>query len=281
MSRSARVVEAGRTELPAVEGVLNYLAPASEKPVNYTYKPPPGVAWRSGTPEPHAVSIRDARALERHPSLDVEGFALLDQATATRDFGDKNARAAYEREVEELLKSVTGAGRVVVFDHTLRSVSAETREKMGARPPVLYVHNDYTTMSGRRRVTDLLTPEDAAERLRGRHAVVNVWRPIGAPVEELPLAVCDARSIAADDWVPTDLMYPDRVGEVYSVRYNPAHRWYYYPALRPDEALLIKTYDSAEDGRARFSAHSAFVDPTSPPDARPRQSIEVRALVFF
>jgi hypothetical protein len=280
MRQSRSVVEAA-TELPAVEGVLNYLAPTAEKPVNYTFQPPRGVAWRSGTPEPHAVAIRDARALARRPSLDVEGFALLDQATGTRDFQDEEARSAYEREVEALLKGVSGAERVVVFDHTLRSVSAETRDKIGARPPVLYVHNDYTTVSGRRRVTDLLDPEEAAERLRGRHAVVNVWRPIGAPVEELPLAVCDARSIAADDWVPTDLVYPDRVGEVYSVRYNPAHRWYYYPAMRPDEALLIKTYDSAEDGRARFSAHSAFVDPTSSPDARPRQSIEVRALVFF
>jgi len=111
--------------------------------------------------------------------------------------------------------------------------------------------------------------------------VVNVWRPIGGPVEEFPLAVCDARSIARDDWVPTDLVYPGRLGEVYSVRYNPAHRWYYYPSMRPDEALLIKTYDSAEDGRARFSAHTAFVDPTTPPTAAPRESIEVRALVFF
>ena len=281
MSPLLHVVGAATAELPAVEGVLNYLAAAAEKPVNYTFQPPPGVAWRSGTPEPHTVSIRDARALERRPSLDVEGFALLDQATATRDFRDKDARSAYEREVEGLLRSVTGAERVVVFDHTLRSVSAETREKIGARPPVRYVHNDYTTVSGRRRVTDLLESTEAAARLRGRHAVINVWRPIGVPVEELPLAVCDARSIAADDWVPTDLMYPDRVGEVYSVRYNPAHRWYYYPALRPDEALLIKTYDSAEDGRARFSAHSAFVDPTSSPDAPPRESIEVRALVFF
>jgi hypothetical protein len=89
------------------------------------------------------------------------------------------------------------------------------------REPVRYVHNDYTSWSGRRRVTDHLEPEHAAERLRGRHAVINVWRPIGGPVEEAPLAVCDARSIAPRDLIPTDLVYPDRVGEVYSMTYNP------------------------------------------------------------
>jgi hypothetical protein len=91
----------------------------------------------------------------------------------------------------------------------------------GVREPVRYVHNDYTSWSGRRRVTDHLEPEHAAERLRGRHAVINVWRPIGGPVEEAPLAVCDARSIAPRDLIPTDLVYPDRVGEVYSMTYNP------------------------------------------------------------
>jgi hypothetical protein len=111
--------------------------------------------------------------------------------------------------------------------------------------------------------------------------VVDVWRSIRGAVEESPLAVCDARSIAPDDRVPTDLVYPDRVGEVYSVRFNAAHRWYYYPRLRDDEALLIKTYDSLEDGTARFSAHTAFEDPSAGAGARPRESIEVRALVFF
>lgn len=81
--------------------------------------------------------------------------------------------------------------------------------------------------------------------------------------------------------MPTDLVYPDRVGEVYSVTYNPGHRWFYYPAMQPGEALLIKTYDSLEDGRARFTAHSAFDDPGTAPGAAARRSIEVRALVFF
>ena len=266
-----------------VEAVLNYLAPMAGKPVNYTFPPPPGVPWRSGTPEPHTVPIRDARTeLAHEATLDVEGFALRGHASATRNFHDEGERrAVYEPELDALLRTATGATRVVVFDHTLRSASSEVRHSTGARPPVTYVHNDYTTASGPRRVTDLLDPAEAARRLRGRHAVVNVWRPIGATVEQFPLAVCDAQSIAADDCVPTDLVYPDRLGEVYSVRYNPAHRWYYYPYMRPDQVLLIKTYDSADDGRARFSAHSAFADPASPPTAPARQSIETRVMLFF
>jgi len=108
-----------------------------------------------------------------------------------------------------------------------------------------------------------------------------VWRPLQRPVEQAPLAVCDAQSIAPEDLVATDLIYRDRLGEVYSLTYNPRHRWFYYSAMVPGEVLLIKTYDSLEDGRARFTAHTAFDDPNTPPDAAPRESIEVRALVFY
>jgi len=130
-------------------------------------------------------------------------------------------------------------------------------------------------------VTDLLEPARAAELLEGRHAVINVWRPLHRPVEQAPLAVCDAQSIAPEDLVATDLIYRDRLGEVYSLTYNPRHRWFYYPTMTPSEVLLIKTYDSLEDGRARFTAHTAFDDPNTPPDAAPRESIEVRSLVFY
>src|SRR5262249_38878371 len=116
---------------------------------------------------------------------------------------------------------------------------------------------------------------------KDRHAVITAGRPIGRPVEQAPIAVCDAQSIAPEDLIATDLVYPDRLGEVYSLTYNPRHRWFYYPAMVPRELLLIKTYDSLEDGRARFTAHTAFDDPTSPAGAAPRESIEVRALVFY
>lgn len=267
---------------PAVRGTLTYVAPSAEKPVSYAYPPPPGVPQRGGRPERHQVAIHDARHLPSPPTLDREGFALREAPTAVRDFAnDAVIRGAYYAEVERLLRAETGASAVVIFDHTLRSDSDQQRKELGAREPVRFVHNDYTALSGRRRVSDHLEPEEAARRLQGRHAVVNVWRPIGSAVQQAPLALCDARSIAPDDLIPTDLVYPDRVGEVYSVRYSPGHRWHYFSAVRPEEVLLIKTYDSLEDGTARFSAHTAFDDPTASGDAAPRASIEVRALLFF
>jgi len=265
-----------------VEAQVNYLTPMAEKPVNYTFQPPSGVPWRSGRPEPHRVEVRDARTLATRPSLDEQGFTLIARGTSVANFYDAaEVRSVYYPEVEELLKTATGAAEVVIFDHTLRSASAERRAAGGIREPVRYVHNDYTLVSGRRRVTDLLEPARAAELLKGRHAVINVWRPIHRPVEQAPLAVCDAQSIAPEDLVATDLVYRDRLGEVYSVTYNPRHRWFYYPAMAPDEALLIKTYDSCEDGRARFTAHTSFDEPNTPSDAAPRESIEIRALAFY
>jgi hypothetical protein len=130
-------------------------------------------------------------------------------------------------------------------------------------------------------VRDLLEAEEAEERLKHRFAVINVWRPIRGPVQEAPLAVCDAQSLAPQDFVAMDLKYRDRTGEVYSVTFSPNHRWFYFPNMQKNEALLLKCYDSLEDGRARFTAHSAFDDPTSLPDAAARESIEARTLVFF
>jgi hypothetical protein len=125
--------------------------------------------------------------------------------------------------------------------------------------------------------------EEAARqaRLRNRFAEINVWRPIRGPIESAPLAVCDAQSIDPMDFVPTDFVYRDKIGEVYRFTYNPRHRWSYFPRLERGEVILLKCYDSKEDGRARFSAHTAFDDPTSAPDGAPRESIEVRALIFW
>jgi hypothetical protein len=142
------------------------------------------------------------------------------------------------------------------------------------------VHNDFTAKSARTRLRVELDNE--ADELLGRHfAIVNVWRSIRGPVFDAPLAVCDARSIAPDDLVASDLIYRERTGEVYQVVHSDAHRWFYVSALQPEEALLLKGYDSAEDGRARFAPHSAFEDPNTPSGAPPRQSIEVRAFVFY
>jgi hypothetical protein len=269
--------------LQAVEAELNYLRAGEGRPVSYTFQPPPGVPWTSGALEPRRVTIRDARPLAAagELSLDRSGFERIAHQSALSDFGDDTAiRSIYYSESAQVLLKATGGAKVVVFDHTLRDSLNGSRATSSLREPVRRVHNDQTFVSGPRRVRDHLPADEAAQRLRHRFAIINLWRPLDV-VEQLPLALCDARSIAASDLVPGDLVYKDKVGETFSFTHNPAHRWYYFPKLRPDEALLLKIYDSREDGTARLTAHTAFEDPTTAEGAPPRRSIELRALVFW
>jgi hypothetical protein len=269
--------------LHAVEAELNYLRAGEGRPVSYTFEPPPGVPWTSGALEPRRVTIRDARPLAAagELSLDKSGFERIAHASALTDFSDDAAiRSIYYNESAQVLIKATGAEKVVVFDHTLRDSLNGSRATSSLREPVRRVHNDQTFVSGPRRVRDHLPADEAAQRLKHRFAIINLWRPLDV-VEQLPLALCDARSIAASDLVPSDLVYKDKVGETFSFTHNPAHRWYYFPKLRPDEALLLKIYDSRDDGTARLTAHTAFEDPTTPDGAAPRRSIELRALVFW
>src|SRR2546425_2025380 len=263
-----------------VEATINYLAAMPERPFFYLYDPPAGTPWRNTRGDRHTMAIRDARRLDPPPSLDWEGFRLARHVTAVEDLYDEDAvKRVYYRELEALVKDVTGASRVVAFDHNLRSATRAERGESGVQGPVRYAHNDYTEQSGPQRVRDLLGAE--AERLlRSRFAVINVWKPIRGPVEQAPLAVCDARTIGPEDFVPTDLRYRDRTGEVYSLRFSPTHAWFYFPRMQADEAMLLKCFDS-DRSCARFTAHSAFDDPGSRADAPARESIEVRTLAFF
>ena len=271
-----------RIHAAAIQAPLNFLRPMAARPVSYQYDPPPGVPRRSGTYDPHDVLIRDARPLAVDLSLDVEGFALLQRATAFRSFNDAAAiRQAYFPEVEQLIAEATGARQVIAFDHNVRNAARADNGEPGIRGPVQSTHNDFTARSGRDRAFSELAARglDAA-LLDSRFAIINLWRPIGRPVEKSPLGLCDAGSIAPGDLIVNDLVYRDRVGETYALRFNPTQLWYHFPRLTPDEAILIKGYDSAEDV-ARFTAHSAFEDPASRSDAPERESIEVRALVIY
>ena len=141
------------------------------------------------------------------------------------------------------------------------------------------MHNDYTEHSAPQRIRDLMGAE--ADTLIGRrYQFINVWRPIRGPLRDAPLAMCDARSVSPGDLIPTDLIYQDRTGEIYLMRHNAKQRWFYVPEMRADEALLLKCFDSATDGRAVLSPHGAFEDPTAPADVLPRESIELRTIAF-
>ncbi|MBR0646017.1 CmcJ/NvfI family oxidoreductase [Plastoroseomonas hellenica] len=262
-----------------IEATLNFLRPVAGRPARYVTDPPPGVPRTNIESEPHRVTIENGRLREHSFTLDAHGFALLRAPTRFADFYDEDAiRDRYLPEVEAVLKQALVASRVVAFDHNVRN-ARRAAINAALREPAKRVHNDYTYRSAPQRVRDVL-PEEAERLLTRRFAIVNLWRPI-APVLESPLALAEGLSIAERDLVASDLIYADRIGETFSVTWNPAHRWVYFPHQQPEEALLIKCYDSAIDGRARLSAHGAFDDPTSPPDAPPRESIEVRTLVFW
>lgn len=254
-----------------VRGDMLFLEAAPGKPwVTYGS----GISESNALFRPREVFIRNAR-LGAAPTLDVQGFELIGHTTGVRNFDDEREIETLGRaEAEALVKAATGAAHVLVFDHTLRRRAADA-----TRQPSTRVHVDYTEASAPRRVRDLIGAA-ADAFLERRVALVNVWRPIRHAAADWPLAFCDARSVWPEDLIATDIVYPDRRGEIYGLRYDPAQHWSYFPAMQLDEAVLIKCYDSRTD-IARFTPHTAFADPTTPPRARPRESIEFRTIAFF
>jgi hypothetical protein len=268
-------------EARTVEASVNYLIDTGVKPVNETGGGDVRVIKHTGRHDPRLVTIHDGRPLRDSFRLDAAGFELADHATRMGDFHDpEELKAVYEPEMQRLIAERSGARRVHVFDHTLRSSDEAERVARKIREPVQSVHNDYTDWSGPQRLRDLL-PDDAETLLKSRMAIIQVWRAINTPIARNPLAIVDARSLAAADLVAAERRFPDRVGEIYQVKYNPAHRWTWFPNMRRDEALVFKVYDSLTDGTARWGAHTSFEDPHTAPDAAPRESIEIRAFAFF
>jgi hypothetical protein len=268
--------------IPAIEAALHYLIDTGDKPASYG-----GIGAaeaeqkRTGKYQPYRMTVYDGRAVAEQLSLEREGFIFTRHDTKVEDFYDEaEVRSVYYAETADLVKAHSGAKRVLVFDHTLRSADSAVREAKRLRGPVRNAHNDYTEWSGPQRVRDLL-PAEADHLLTRRFAVIQTWRPIRHPVEREPLAIADARSIGTKELVASSRVYPDRVGEVYHCTFNPAHRWYYFPKMQRHEAIVFKCFDSMKDGRARWTAHCAFDDPASPADAPPRESIEMRTLAFF
>lgn len=272
----------------SVTANVRYLIASGEKPI---YKASQGGRDARldmvGEFESRAVEIHNGRTgpdgsgRAEDYTLDRHGFALTAHPSSAGDFYDPGwIKSVYDKDCEALLLAETGARRVVVFDHTLRADSPETRDQRQTREPASVIHNDYTERSAPKRVRDLLGDE-AETLLERRFAIVNIWRPLSDPVLSSPLALCEADSLSLEDLVASERRAKDRIGEIYMATYSPRHRWVYFPEMRPQEALLIKTYDSAEDGRARWVIHTAFKDPTTPDGAPPRESIETRCFVFF
>lgn len=264
-----------------IEATVNYILNDGTELYTYTGGPGSTEVKSQGTTDAHTVTMHNGRPHVGDFAMDVHGFRFVDHPTKMINFFDADEiKRVYYPEMIELVKAQSGANRVVVFDHTLRTADQAMREERKIREAVHRAHNDYTEWSGPQRLRDVL-PEEAEDLIKRRFAIIQVWRPIRRPVETDPLAICDARTVSFDDFIISERRYPNRVGQTYVVSYNPKHRWYWFPRMRRDEALVFKVYDSAKDGRARWTAHTAFADPTAPANARPRESIEIRTLAFF
>ncbi|KZT64907.1 hypothetical protein DAEQUDRAFT_769251 [Daedalea quercina L-15889] len=268
-----------------VPTTLNYYAPLDndrEPPYTYVGDPPTGKLKTNISNDPHPAVVYDARGHESEFDIDKTGFQWVKYPSVEKEFVDEaRIQDVYYKEVEELLKKEMGAKRVFIFDHTIRRKATEdlSNRDPNARGPAERVHIDQTYEASVARVHYHL-PEDAERLLQGRVRIINVWRPIRHPVAHKPLAVSDWRYLDTEhDLVSSRLVYPHREGGIFSVKYNPNHKWYYLSNQTPDEVTLIKCFDSEVD-RARLTPHSAFLDTTSPPEAPMRQSIEVRCLVF-
>lgn len=274
-------------ELPSVVATLSYVPASVERPFNYACPPPVGRPWANYQRDEQVVSIADARGRVSRGSVDVEGFSLWDAPSSVRDFRDREETArSYYPEVAQIACMATGGARAYVFDHVIRKVSAGDaaldfgRSTRGAPSANGQVHNDYTERSGRRRLA-LVLGEGAGGDGVFRYSIVNIWRSIGAPVLDAPLAVCDARTVHIEDLISAEVHYPDRVGEIYLGLHNAHHRWSYFSAMQRSEALVFKQYDSQVSGVARFTLHAAFRHPTAPDGTPPRESIEARCLVLY
>ncbi len=271
----------GRT----VQETIGYFGSAPEKPTFHANDH--GLDnWR---PDPHPVTFHDARTWSKPPTLQREGFMIADHRTAVRDFADREeVRRTYGGELAELIRGLTGARKVFGFPiGHMRFSPRSDRYKTGHNSqPAHFPHVD-CTMKTAHGLVDSAFFGITKEELKPGEVLVgyNVWRVISEPPQDMPLAVCDARTVAPEDLVEADGVYdqgdqPWMRAEAYLVRHNPAHRWAYFKDMRPDEALVFRTYGNEPEWVAGVP-HCAFQDPTCPPEAGPRISVESRAYAIF
>jgi hypothetical protein len=293
-----------RQHTPYVETTMRYIDPSYGPTVLYEYN-------REATThhyDPRPVRIYDARPIANELSLDRNGFTLIEHRTAVTDFRDpEQVRSIYFPEIERVVRALTGAEKVLVFGEVHRSddperpplvapesddshdlVFADSAHRHRGVPP-LQIHEpatnphiDFNEKTVRRFAAGMLGDE-AEKYARRRVALINLWRGV-TTVERKPLAVCDARTVSeaelAMGLVGTRPEDPGEFLEGFNVGYSPAHRWYYFPRMRPNELLVFKLVDS-DQSRPRLTAHTAFDDPSSSPDAPPRHSFEIRTISFF
>jgi len=271
----------------SLQAKVEFLAERSERPVYYASSAGRNAAHEIDQPmNVVSVDVEDARLradndLQDEFGIHPSGFGLHIFPTRVENFLDQSeVDSVYATEIEDFLKATTGCYRVHIFDYTVRASDPELREQKQVREPAYLVHNDYTSNSGFVCLQESLG-EEAEMLARGRFQILNVWRPLVDPVADFPLALCDTRSLTTADLVDTERRAPNHTGEIQLALHSDEQRWFYFSQMRPDEVLLFKTFDSIDAGVNPCSIHSAIRLPDAPADAKPRESIEARALVFY
>ena len=261
-----------------VTATFNFYNPPEDgsKPFNYVEKPPEGQPQRNFSDASLEVTVDDIRGREADFNLDSNAFAAVTNVppSAEKDFTDEESvKKNYYPEVEQLLLDhVPGSNRIFLFDHTVRRANPNAH-----RAPVQRAHIDQTAVSSEARVRHHL-PDEADQLLQSRYRIINVWRPINGAVESFPLGFANSASVPDEALVGIEHRYPDRTGETAAVKYTDGQHWCYWSGIDDNERILLECFDS-QNPRGRVP-HSAFVDPRSGEGAKPRESIEVRALVF-
>ncbi len=220
---------------------------------------------------PTEVTVADMRAGDAQVSFAADSVGFAHAPTAVSFDGQGDWQGAYDAELTALLRETLAAREVIIFDHTIRVDDPDA-----VRKPARNVHSDYSTDGAEQRLIDILGAETAAKWRGGHYAFINIWRPVGAPINSAPLGFVRPSSVAPEDWILLDLIYPDRVGQIMGLAGNPDHRWIYMSRMTPDEVAYFNIYDS----RGRPSvAHSALDMVEDPTIASIRKSIESRTLV--
>ncbi|PIB00978.1 hypothetical protein CB0940_02129 [Cercospora beticola] len=286
-----------------------------ETVMNYHYEPAPGektkilyintVGSKRMKNTPQVVQVTDLRSTDNHFTIDEHGFQFLNYPgpVGQKHESFENEDTVKEvilKEAEELIKKTTGASNVYALHHVIRREPTPAAEHIPADvpddevwksngTPAMHVHVDQSY-----RGADLMLPElkfEGADYFRSkaqtcRWAVINLWKPLKT-VTRQPLAVCDAKTVREADLRPypmkvraeDSLDKKEREFEIWHVMASPEHKWYWPSDMKPDEALLIKCFDSKLEGVARRAPHSAFNLPDD--QGPPRESIEIRCVVLW
>jgi hypothetical protein len=232
--------------------------------------------------EMHEVTITDMRPIADELSFERNGFCLVNEPSAVKNFYDpEEVERDYLPEIVDLVTRLTGAAKVITFGTMLRSNDPKVGD---GRLPSFGAHIDYGDRTVRQVTKDILGEEEAEKWLKGRFMLINLWRPIRT-VERVPLALCDASTVHREDIFESEVRgglgdpgRPSLYG--FNLAYSPVHRWYYVPQMRPDEILAFKLFDS-DSSQVQLTAHSAFEDPETRPDAPARESIEIRTISYL